>query len=337
MFPIFALLPLLAVVDRRWLWATVALSDRRVHQPARHPDHRHLWLAQRGQPAVRRPVPFVAWRHRRRRAEPWRVCLHRLADAARSARRIRSVRRRAPPPTSRSATTTAFAEDLAPAPGSVWQRVTHFAGMVSVRRDRSATLVGESGGRLDRRDVALMLLFFLAALLLRTYRLEVPFGPHFDEVYHARTAKEFLQDWQYGMPHSIYEFTHPHLAKYAMAVGIMALGDNRVTSTVDLGMPVLSAVDRDTLEPGRPARPTRWRLAVRRDPRQRARVRPRHPAAEGDGHRQLRSAGGRPGRARPLPGRRRGPGLAAAHEPSSTSSAPIPRRPASWRRRRWRG
>jgi hypothetical protein len=26
MFPIFGLLPLLAVVDRRWLWATIALS-----------------------------------------------------------------------------------------------------------------------------------------------------------------------------------------------------------------------------------------------------------------------------------------------------------------------
>ena len=56
-------------------------------------------------------------------------------------------------------------------------------------------------------------------LLLRTYRLEVPYGMHFDEVYHARTGMEFLQDWHYDMPHGIYEFTHPHLAKYAMALG----------------------------------------------------------------------------------------------------------------------
>ena len=54
---------------------------------------------------------------------------------------------------------------------------------------------------------------------------------HFDEVYHARTATEFLQDWRYGIEHDIYEWTHPHLAKYAMAGGIVAWGDNRVTAT----------------------------------------------------------------------------------------------------------
>ena len=52
---------------------------------------------------------------------------------------------------------------------------------------------------------------------------------YFDEVYHARTAMEFLQDWRYGDPHTIYEYTHPHLAKYAMALGIEAFGDHRVT------------------------------------------------------------------------------------------------------------
>ena len=111
----------------------------------------------------------------------------------------------------------------------------------SVRRDRSALLVGEPGGRIGRVDLALLAVVFLAALGLRTYRLEQPFSMHFDEVYHARTAMEFLQDWRYGMPHSIYEFTHPHLAKYAMALGIEALGNNRVVSTTDLGAPVTAA------------------------------------------------------------------------------------------------
>ena len=41
-------------------------------------------------------------------------------------------------------------------------------------------------------------------------------------------ATEFLQDWRYGLSHSIYEWTHPHLAKYAMALGIVAWGDDRV-------------------------------------------------------------------------------------------------------------
>ena len=50
---------------------------------------------------------------------------------------------------------------------------------------------------------------------------------HFDEVYHARTATEFLQDWRYGISHDIYEWTHPHLAKYAMAGGLVAVGRGR--------------------------------------------------------------------------------------------------------------
>ena len=50
-----------------------------------------------------------------------------------------------------------------------------------------------------------------------------PARMHFDEVYHARTATEFLQSWRYGISHDIYEWTHPHLAKYAMAAGIVAV------------------------------------------------------------------------------------------------------------------
>ena len=34
---------------------------------------------------------------------------------------------------------------------------------------------------------------------LRTFRLAEPYQMHFDEVYHARTATEFLQDWRYGL------------------------------------------------------------------------------------------------------------------------------------------
>ena len=49
------------------------------------------------------------------------------------------------------------------------------------------------------------------------FRLDEPARMHFDEVYHARTAAEFLQDWRYGISHDIYEWTHPHLAKYAIA------------------------------------------------------------------------------------------------------------------------
>ena len=77
---------------------------------------------------------------------------------------------------------------------------------------------------------------------------------HFDEVYHARTATEFLQSWRYGLSHDIYEYTHPHLAKYAMAAGLVAFGNDKVTATSDLDVPVVAAVVEprrlDELVPG---------------------------------------------------------------------------------------
>ena len=64
---------------------------------------------------------------------------------------------------------------------------------------------------------------------------------HFDEVYHARTATEFLQAWRYGDSHDIYEWTHPHLAKYAMAAGLVLWGEDHVSGTGDLGTPIRAA------------------------------------------------------------------------------------------------
>ena len=86
-------------------------------------------------------------------------------------------------------------------------------------------------------------------MVLRTWDLGQPFGMIFDEVYHARTATEFLQDWRYGEPHDIYEFTHPHLAKYLIAVGLVAFGDDNVTGTADLGGPVTDAVTETRWSP----------------------------------------------------------------------------------------
>jgi hypothetical protein len=110
-----------------------------------------------------------------------------------------------------------------------------------VRADRSRTLVGEGGGRLDRLDVWLLAVLLLATLGLRTFRLAEPYQMHFDEVYHARTATEFLQAWRYGESHDIYEWTHPHLAKYAMAAGIVLWGEDHVSGTGDLGVPIRAA------------------------------------------------------------------------------------------------
>jgi hypothetical protein len=115
------------------------------------------------------------------------------------------------------------------------------------RPDRSASLVRERRGRLDRVDLWLLIVLVVAAMFLRTYRLAEPARMHFDEVYHARTAAEFLQFWRYGISHNIYEWTHPHLAKYAMAGGITAFAGHDVARSGDLGVPVRDA----TLEPRR--------------------------------------------------------------------------------------
>ncbi len=108
----------------------------------------------------------------------------------------------------------------------------------ALQQDRSRSLLREGGGRFGRLDLWLLIVIVVAALVLRTFRLAEPYRMHFDEVYHARTATEFLQDWRYGQRHDIYEYTHPHLAKYAMAVGLVVAGDDRVTGQVSLGTTV---------------------------------------------------------------------------------------------------
>ena len=118
---------------------------------------------------------------------------------------------------------------------------------VPARADRSRTLVTEGGGRFDRLDAWLILVLVLATLGLRLFRLAEPYQMHFDEVYHARTAAEFLQDWRYGESHPIYEWTHPHLAKYAMAGGLVLWGADHVAATNELGDPVRAV----TIEPRR--------------------------------------------------------------------------------------
>jgi len=115
-------------------------------------------------------------------------------------------------------------------------------GAPPIRPDRTATLRAEPGGRLDRLDLWLLAVLIVASLLLRTFRLAEPYQMHFDEVYHARTATEFLQDWRYDIDHNIYEWTHPHLAKYAMAAGLVLWGGDQVKATSELGVPVRGAI-----------------------------------------------------------------------------------------------
>ncbi len=117
---------------------------------------------------------------------------------------------------------------------SIWQRLYR----PSSHPDRSASLDKEPRGRLDKLDLWVVVALAVAVLSLRVYRLDEPMQMHFDEVYHARTATEFLQDWRYNIPHDIYEWTHPHLAKYAIAGGIAVFSDDKVVSTSKLGVTV---------------------------------------------------------------------------------------------------
>ena len=116
-----------------------------------------------------------------------------------------------------------------------------------VRADQSRELDRERGGRLDKLDLWFLALLAIGLLTVRMWRLPEPYQMHFDEVYHPRTATEFLQHWEYGISHEIYEWTHPHLAKYAMALGLMAFGEDEVGATSRLGVAVLDA----TVEPRR--------------------------------------------------------------------------------------
>ena len=97
------------------------------------------------------------------------------------------------------------------------------AGAERPRRRSWILPAGLGPGRLPtRRDVTVAALVALAVLASRGYRLDWPRDMYFDEVYHARTAFELLAQRE------PYEWTHPHLAKEIMALGILAFGDDRV-------------------------------------------------------------------------------------------------------------
>ena len=90
---------------------------------------------------------------------------------------------------------------------------------------RSLPKILALGGPPSRRDLAIAFLFALVVLLTRGYRLDQPRDMYFDEVYHARTAFELLAQRE------PYEWTHPHLAKEIMALGILAFGEDRVVAS----------------------------------------------------------------------------------------------------------
>jgi Dolichyl-phosphate-mannose-protein mannosyltransferase/C-terminal four TMM region of protein-O-mannosyltransferase len=181
-----------------------------------------------GRPTPRQPVaagggPPVAWSIPAAAATP------------------RAARRGTAGAAATSAATMPAWDDRYGATYGIWEWFRERFAARPVRADRSRALEGEGGGRLDRLDVWMLIVLVISLLTVRMWRLSEPYGMHFDEVYHARTATEFLQDWRYGLSHDIYEWTHPHLAKYAMALGIEAWGGDTTDATSNLGVAVTDA------------------------------------------------------------------------------------------------
>jgi predicted membrane-bound dolichyl-phosphate-mannose-protein mannosyltransferase len=114
-------------------------------------------------------------------------------------------------------------------------------GVAGWRRRGWTLPAGLGPGRTPtRRDVTVAALVALAVLGTRAYRLDWPRDMYFDEVYHARTAFELLAQRE------PYEWTHPHLAKEIMALGILAFGDDRVVGhETGLGAQTVFTVTND--------------------------------------------------------------------------------------------
>jgi len=97
---------------------------------------------------------------------------------------------------------------------------------------------------LNRVDLLMIVIIAVAALSLRGWRVGEPTRFEFDEVYHVRTATEFMQFWRYDDPHAIYEYTHPHVAKYAIAAGLELFGAPRVDGRSEYGTEISTIESR---------------------------------------------------------------------------------------------
>ena len=122
-----------------------------------------------------------------------------------------------------------FGEPAPPRIMAAWRRFRAW-----LRPDPSDPLYREPPRRLDRRDAVWLIGLVLFALVFRLWRLELPRSTEFDEVYHGRSATEWLANWRFGWTRDAYEWTHPMLAKYLIAAGIELADPNQVVAGTDL-------------------------------------------------------------------------------------------------------
>ena len=137
-----------------------------------------------------------------------------------------------------------------PVPDAVPAAEARAAGPAWLRPNPADAYLREPWRRLDRRDAVILLAIVAFALVFRLWRLDVPRGQHFDEVYHARSATEFLSSWRHGWDRDVYEWTHPMLAKYLIAGGIVVAGPNDVVGSrpLDEPTPTLAVAPRRAAE-----------------------------------------------------------------------------------------
>ncbi|TMB57213.1 MAG: phospholipid carrier-dependent glycosyltransferase [Chloroflexi bacterium] len=122
---------------------------------------------------------------------------------------------------------------------------------VWLRRDPTDPYRSEPFRRLDRIDALLVVALVLFSFVFRIWRLDLPRSTTFDEVYHGRSATEWLADWQEGWKRDTYEWTHPPLAKFLIAGGIVLANPNQLQGTWDA--PLDSAVSSIVVAPKRTA------------------------------------------------------------------------------------
>jgi hypothetical protein len=260
LFPAFGVGALLATISRRWAFWYVALALTNVanlHAVVTLPFEGYATPGLRGLPLgdfLREPfvVGIIADLHTLLfigliGAFLWQVSLpagRRFVRLMRSESSGRAVAVAPPAATNELSTSRSRDRELA-----IWfqrHRVTPLAASAAPVSPRIEPVVApEARGRLDRRDLGVFALLVLVVFITRVYRLDMPRTMYFDERWHATSATEFLQDWRYGMPHDLSEVTHPHLAKYFMAAGLVAFGGDHVTSGGLLATPVTDA----TFEP----------------------------------------------------------------------------------------
>ena len=134
---------------------------------------------------------------------------------------------------------------------SGWQLLRAKSEQARVARPSAATIKPRAPHQqpaprasLNRVDLWMIVVIAVTALSLRGWRVGEPTRFEFDEVYHVRTATEFMQFWRYDDPHAIYEYTHPHVAKYAIAAGLELFGAPRFDGRSEYGTSISAITSR---------------------------------------------------------------------------------------------